>query len=182
MRALLIKVEEAASILIRVLGRRAVVDFLDLGSEEPLRAPGNLQSMLVEVRDRAAAASGSSALVDSKGQTKAGKGRASPKRGISAQTYCALFIAETWKHFRDGYPPPGNKQAQKAAEIYWQLSGGERQSWGNDNLSAWRRHFQNAAKADSVETRKLRAEFQRHLHESARLEAHASEDPSEGGT
>jgi hypothetical protein len=104
-----------------------------------------------------------------------------PKAGISAQAYCALLIAEVWLYFRDDYPSPGNTQAAEAADIYWRLLGGERQSWGSDKLIAWRSHFRKASNDQSAEMMNLRAEYQRHLRESAHL-AQAREDPSEGGT
>jgi hypothetical protein len=181
MRAALTKVAEAASVLVTALRSSAIVEFLDLGADVPLRAPGNLQAALTDLRDRAAAASRSRALVDSKGRTRAGRGRALPKAGTSAKTYCALLIAETWLYFRRDYPPPGNKEADKAADIYWSLFGGERESWGTDKLIAWRRHFREASDDQSQETKKLREEYQRHLRESAH-QAQVHEDPSQGGT
>jgi hypothetical protein len=180
MRANLNKVGEAASVLIKALRSSAIVEFLDLGAEEPLRAPGNLQAPLVDIRDRGAAASRSPALVDSKGRTKAGRGRALPKAGISAKTYCALLIAETWLYFNDNYPLPRNKQAEKAADIYWRLAGGERH-WGVDKLIAWRRHFREACADESEEIKSRRAGYQCHLRESEH-QAQALENLSKGGT
>jgi hypothetical protein len=181
MKEKLDKVGEAASVLIKALRSSAIVEFLDLGADAPLRAPGNVQALLVDIRDRAAAASRSPALVDSKGRTKAGRGRAMPKAGVSAKTYCALLIAETWLYFNGNYPPTGNKHAAEAADIYWRLSGGERQSWGNDKLTAWRRHFREASGDQSAEIKSSRAEYQRHLRESAH-QAQALDGSSEGGT
>jgi hypothetical protein len=181
-RANLPKVVEAASVLIMALDGSAIVEFLDLGADQPFRAPGNLLATLVDIGNRAAAASRSAALVDSRGRTKAGRGRALPKARISAKTYCALLIAETWLYFNGNYPPPRNKQAEEAADIYWRLAGGERQSGGEDKLIAWRRHFQDALKNQSAEMNALREEYKRHLLESARMEALTAEDPSEGGT
>ena len=179
-RAILTKVAEAASVLIKALRSSAIVEFLDLGADEPLRAPGNLQAPLVDIRDRAAAASRSRALVDSKGRTKAGRGRALPKAGISAKTYCALLIAETWLYFNGNYPLPRNRQAEEAADIYWRLAGGKRHL-GIDKLIAWRGHFQKASNDRSAEMMDLRADYQRHLRRSAE-QAQALEDPSGGGT
>jgi hypothetical protein len=179
-RTRLTEVEAAASLLIGALGNTAIVEFLDRGANQPLPAPGNLQALLVDIRDRAAAASRSPALVDSKGRTKPGRGRALPKAGISAKTYCALLIAETWMYFNDNYPLPRNKRAEEAADIYWRLAGGERH-WGKDKLIAWRRHFREASGDQSAEIKSSRAEYQRHLRESAH-QAQALEDPSEGGT
>jgi hypothetical protein len=179
MREKLTKVGEAASLLIKALGSTAIVEFLDLEADR-LLATGDAQATLVDIRDRAAAAYRSSALVDSRGRTKAGRGRALPKAGISAKTYCALLIAEAWLYFNGNYPLPRNKQAQKAADIYWRLAGGE-EHLGTDKLIAWRPHFREASGDQSAETKSSRAEYQRHLRESAH-QAQAIEDPSEGGT
>jgi hypothetical protein len=179
-RAILTKVAEAASLLVTALDSSAIVEFLGLGADRPLAR--KLQVTLFDIRDRAAAAEGSPALVDSKGRTKPGRGRALAEARISAKTYCALLIAETWFHFNGNYPPPRNKQAEEAADVYWRLAGCERQSGGEDKLIAWRRHFQEALKNQSAEMNALRAEYKRHLLESARMEALTVEDPSEGGT
>jgi len=128
MRASLAKVKEAASLLTEALGNTAIVGFLDHGADQPLPAPGNLRVLLTDLSNRAAAAYRSSTLIDSKGRTKAGKGRAWPRAVISTRAYCALFIAETWLYFRGDYPPPRNRYAAEAADIYWRLAGGERQS------------------------------------------------------
>jgi hypothetical protein len=181
MRASLVTVEKAASLLIKALSSTATVEFLDLGADQPL-APGNLQAALVDLRNRAAAASGASALVDSGGRTKAGRGRALPQPAISAQTYCALLIAETWLYFRGVYPPPRNRQAAEAADIYWRLLGAESRAWGHDKLTAWRPHFEEAARDRLADMKDLRAEYQRHLRESARMEALLSEGPTKGRT
>ena len=182
MRAILTKVAEAASVLIKALRNSAIVEFLDLGADEPLRAPGNLLATLVDIRDRAAAASRSAALVNSKGRTKAGRGRALPKAGISAKTYCALLIAETWLYFNGNYPPPRNKQAEEAADIYWRLAGGERQSGGEDKLIAWRRHFQEASQGPVRGNEGFARGISTPSPRIGAMQAQALEDPSEGGT
>ena len=147
MRANLTKVGEAASLLIKALGSSAIVEFLDLGADRPAASPRQTCRRRLSIfAIAAAAASRSSALVDSRGRTKAGRGRALPKAGISAQAYCALLIAEAWLYFRGNYPSPGNKQAAEATDIYWRLLGGELQSWGSDKLVAWRGHFRKASK------------------------------------
>jgi hypothetical protein len=174
-RAILTKVAEAASLLVTAFDSSAIVEFLGLGADRPLAR--KLQVTLFDIRDRAAAADRSPALVDSKGRTKAGRGRARPRAGISARAYCALLIAETWLYLNGNYPLPRNKQAQEAADIYWRLAGGERHL-GVDKLIAWRPHFREVSGDQSAEIKSLRAEYQRHLRESAH-QAQALEDPSE---
>jgi hypothetical protein len=80
------------------------------------------------------------------------------------------LIAETWLYCRGDYPAPGNRQAIEAADIYWRLLGAERQPWGDDNLIAWRHHFRAAGQNQTPAMMDLRAEYQRHLRESARME------------
>jgi hypothetical protein len=171
MRAILAEVGDAASLLVRALASTAIVEFLSLGADQPLHDPGEIQATLVGIRDRATSASQSSALVDSEGRTKAGRGRASPKTVASAQAYCTLLIVETWLYFHGAYPSPRNRQVEEAADVYWRLSGQAREPWGNDKLAAWRRHFHNALKDQSPDTNRIRAEIQRHLRQSAHLTA-----------
>jgi hypothetical protein len=181
MRARLAEIQEAASLLTKALGNMWVVGFLDHSADQPLPAPGNLRVLLMDLSNRAAKASRSAALINSEGRTKAGRGRAFPQPAISGQAYCALLIAETWSHFRDHYPPLRNKQAAEAADDYWGLAGGEKQSWGDDKLLSWRHHFREALNDQSPEMNTWRKEYKRHLCESARLEAALAERSSKGG-
>ena len=180
MRASLAGAEDVASLLIRTVSSTAIVEFLDIGAEKPLAA-GNLKAMLADLRNRIIAASRASALADSEGRTRAGRGRALPHPTISAQTYCALLIAETWLYFRDVYPPPRNRQAAEAADIYWGLLGAERRTWGHDKLIPWRSHFQEAGHDQSPKMAELRTEYQRHLRKSARMGAFLSEGSDKDG-
>ncbi len=167
MRAMLSKIADGASLLIRGLGYMALVEFLDAGAAKAPHDPGKLQALLVDLRDRAQAASKLPALVDDMGKSQSGRGRAVTKVAFSAQTYCALLIAETWKYFKGAYPPPRNRRAQEAADNYWRLACGKRNpTWGNDEFVAWRRHLKNACEMRSEEADKLRAECLRHLRES----------------
>ncbi|HEY4275994.1 MAG TPA: hypothetical protein VGM68_10950 [Rhizomicrobium sp.] len=164
MREILIEIVKSAGLLQRAIIEPSVQEFLSGVSTEPLELPVKFQSLLGELKKRADLASQSPILVDHKGKTKGGRNRAFPVEAISAQTYCALLIAEVWKWFRGDYPAPRNRQAQKSAEIYWHLANGPRQGWGNDTLAAWRYHIGNALKTKEKE----RTEFRRHLRESER--------------
>ncbi|MDE3174653.1 MAG: hypothetical protein KGM15_00905 [Pseudomonadota bacterium] len=178
MRAMLAAIADAAPRLVSALSSAAVVEFLDLGGEQALYNPGEINAVLVDIRDRAASAAQSPALVTN-GKTNSGRGRAAPKESMSPQTYCALLIAETWIYFHDAYPAPRNKQAQEAADIFWRLSGGLRVSGGQDKLIAWRSHIQRALKDQSGDANALREEFRRHLRLSARM-ASAPEEAADG--
>ena len=123
-------VGDAAALLQRALANPSVREFLDAGADCPINSPGKIQMILGEVRSRAEHASALPALVNEKGKTKAGRGPALLDGAISAQAYCALFIAETWKWFSGKYPAPRNRIVAKAIDLYWRLSGGQVQHWG----------------------------------------------------
>jgi hypothetical protein len=168
MRTILAEVKSSTELLLRALGTSAVREFLEPPVVGPIPTLGHWQRMLLDICDRTKRASQSPALVNAEGQTKAGKGRAVPEGTILPQVYCALVIAEAWKHFRSEYPASRNAEAARAAEEYWRLTGCERQSWSDKPLNAWRPHFQEAASQNVDE---LRGECIRHLKESA---AHAA--------
>ena len=84
-------------------------EFLNAAATTPLDAPHKFQIVLGELQIRASRALKLSNLVNSKGKTKAGRGRALPDGAISGQTYCALLIAEIWKRFHGEYPPSSNR-------------------------------------------------------------------------
>jgi hypothetical protein len=174
MRTSLVEVKNAAKVLLRALGTPAVCEFLEPRAIGPIPTLGDLQRMLIDLDDRAERGSQSPALVNAQGKTKAGTGRAVPEGAISPQVYCALMIAEAWKHFRGDYPGSRKVEAARAAEDFWRLTGCERQSWSDKPLNAWRRHFEAAETADQDE---LRGEYIRHLNESAAQAAALEPEP-----
>lgn len=170
MKRILNGVHQSAAFLQRALGEPAVREFLDIGDDRPLGSMVKFDEVLSELNRRAANAAKVPALVNSSGKTKAGQGKALPDSAISAQTYCALLIAETWRSFRGEYPPPQNVDAAKATEILWKLSGGDKQTWGNNPLGSWRHHFKKASKLPAEQER---AEIRRHLRESEYAATHS---------
>lgn len=168
MRQMLAQISSAAGLLQRALSEGSVREFLDADPSTPMDSSGKFQMILGELLFRADRAARSPILDSRTGRTKAGRGPALPDGAISAQTYCALLIAETWKWFRGEYPAPRNRQAARAVDLYWQLSGGQKQIWGNDPLSSWRHHF---IKAQAIPAEKDRAEYRRHLLEANRAAA-----------
>jgi len=172
MRTKLEKVAGAAVVLLEALSDTATKEFLDLeGRGEgqghgPIQALGSLQHALIDLRDRGTRAARSPALVDAKGKTKAGTGRALPGGATLPQATCALVIAEAWKFVRGKYPGPRNRPAAEAAEKYWVLCGAERRSWSAKTAGAWRKHFERAR---SPELEKDRNECRRHLREGRRM-------------
>jgi hypothetical protein len=162
MRKILTTVNHAAGALQRALRETAIREILDAGGDAAMQLPGNLTALLGDIEKRAKRAATLPVFVNREGKTKAGRGRALPDGAILSQTYCALLIAETWKWFRGEYPRPRNRDAAKAADLFWRLSGGEVQSWGNDKLATWRSQLKKipALKAD-----KEIAEYRRHLRE-----------------
>jgi len=159
------KVKEAAALLERALAAPSVVEFLNEGGSEPLDAPSKFQMVLGELRIRADRALKLPSLVNAKGKARAGRGPALPDAAIPTQIYYAIFISEAWKWFHGEYPAPRNERAAKAIDLYWELSGGIRQSWGSAPWKAWRHHLKVAAKTPAEQDR---AEFRRHMNEDVR--------------
>ena len=162
----LAEVNKAAAVLLRHLGSRPVVlEFLGVASGGPLALGkiGFLLAMLADVANWATKASELPTLVTPGGKTKPGQGRANPTKTIPARTFCALVIAESWKHFKGDYPHPKNRKAAEAAETYWLLSIGKKKlGWGSDELAAWTPHFRTARSAEGA---KDRARICDHLRE-----------------
>ena len=177
MRKLLVRIGKAAALLARALDEPSTREFLEAGPPSgPIENIGAFGRSLKDLADRADHASESRALVDQTGKTRAGRGRAMPSGALSAQAYCALLVAETWRYFRDKYPTQSSRKAAQAAQAYWRATGVERKGWGNDPLNAWRHHF-SAAEALKAED-KLRTEIRRHLKEHARdVERLSQPDP-----
>lgn len=165
MRRCLVKIKDAASLLQRALAEPATREFLEADPFQAIENIGGLDWVLKDLADRADRASRSPALTTKTGKTRAGRGSATPTGAYSAQTYCALLVAEIWKYFRGNYPAPRNRQAAQAADGLWRAAGGERNGWGDDPLNAWRRHF---ICARAVDDDNMRAEIQRHLDEARR--------------
>jgi hypothetical protein len=167
MRHRLGKIGEAALLLCRELGQPAIREFLEVPPAVPIENMGLLDKGLRDLAGRANRASKATSLVNKAGKSKAGRSRAAPPGAISAQTYCALLIAETWKYFRGRDPAPRNKQAAKAADAYWRAAGCERITWGEDPLNAWRYHFGKARTAEAIGG--ICADHSRHLETCTRL-------------
>jgi hypothetical protein len=164
MGKILSRVKESAALIRRATNEPSIREFLDAAGKAPLDAAFKFDRVLGELQSRAAQASKSPSLVNNENRTKAGRGRAMPDGTITAQVYCALLVAEIWKKFQKKYPAPRNKEATKATDLYWELSLGKRESWGDDPSTAWRYHLTEAA---NTPAEKDRAEIQRHLRESA---------------
>lgn len=155
-------IHDAAALLRRELGEQAMVEFLNAGDDQSMDMPAKFSLVIGEILVRADRAVKLPSLVDENGKPRAGRGPALLDGAISAQAFCALFIAEAWRAIRGEYPASRNRDATQAADIYWQQSGGkEQKGWGDDPLSAWRYHFK-VARAVATED-PLRLEIQRHL-------------------
>jgi len=140
----LVKMSESAALLTRALGESAIFPFLDVDPIVPLDAPA-LRAVAFDIYRRATEGAKSPALVDAQGKARAGRGRAMPETAISAQTFCALIIVELFRHFMGKRRlAPTNLKAAEAAELFWQIAGGQRQSWGENPIVAWRKVFKKA--------------------------------------
>jgi hypothetical protein len=171
----LAEVKNAAEILMNALGRPVVLQILGTVRPVSIAAVLFLLGTLRAVYEQASNASQSPILVKEDGRARSGQGRAFAAQTISARTYCALVIAESWKHFNGDYPPPRNRKAAEAAELLWQASIGKRSGYGGtDVLAAWRPHFK---KARSSEAEGKRAEICDLLRQ---WEARSSEAKTDG--
>ena len=168
MRKILAEVGDAAGIVQRALGANVVREMLDAGGDGPISSPGVLRQFLDDIERRANRASTSPTLINREGKTKAGRGRALPDGAVTAQTFCALLIAETWKWFNGDYPPPRNRRAAEAVDLYWRLSGGEVLSVGEDRFATWRKFFM---KIPTLKVEDDIKEYRRHLRQSEYLAA-----------
>jgi hypothetical protein len=175
MKKILDSISNAAALLQRALAASSVSEFLDAGGQGPMEAVGTFRMMASEVHMRAGAAARLPNIINARGKARAGKGRALPDRAISAQTYCALLIAETSKWFRGEYPAARSMEAAQAIDLYWKLAGGQKDSWGKDTLTSWRYHLTKALK---VEAKMERAEYHRHLTEAERSAAYFATNPA----
>ena len=141
MRRRLDRFEAAASLVSQELASTWVPEFLEADPTSPLTNPNQLIGCLEDLAYRANQAGTSVALVTEAGATKAGSGKARSVAAVSAQTYCALIIQETWKFFHGAEPPPKSRRAAEAAEVYWRASGGDPHDIGEEPLARWRYHF-----------------------------------------
>ena len=167
-RELLRQVREATAFLCRALGESSIRNFLEEKPADPIHYHGLLDRYLRDLAARATRASNSPSLADEAGKTKAGKGRAATPDAFSARTYCALLILEAWNLFRGSYPGSRNREAARAAEIFWRAAGAEKIQTEDDRdpLTAWRRHFDKAKMPRVGEH--IRQEFRRRLEVHAR--------------
>jgi hypothetical protein len=163
MKKQLTAVEDAALLLARALSDASTREFLEIaGRTENTVA---LVNPLHDVAERAKRAAASPALSTQAGKTKAGRSRAMPPNAISAKTYCAVLIAETWAYLHGRHPAPRNLQAAAAANAYWRASRGKATGWGKDPLTGWSPYFK---KAKAPAAAPIRGECRRHLIEAAR--------------
>lgn len=154
--------------------------FLEYPNELPVKTLENLSSSLVDIKSRAQHALAHPQLVGSTGKPRSGRGRSVPPDHLPAAPWCALLVAETFKHFNGTYPAASSKAAASAAECWWRIAGGDRKSWGEAPLKAWRRHFQTALSANTAqlpEPATLLGRYREHL----RIRSRVAEEMAIGG-
>lgn len=160
MKRKMVEVSEAAALLSKALTDTPTREFLEQAGDIRIENLGGLQFALEKIAERAESAAASPALTSKTGKTKSGQGKATPPNAIAPKTFCALVIAEAWKFVRGDYPAPRNREAAKAAEMFWLASGNTSAGWGADRMDAWRPHFMKARGFEGTATR---AQCQRHL-------------------
>jgi hypothetical protein len=151
MRERLSRFEAAASLITEELASPWVPEFLGADPNDASPERDTIIWVLEDLADRANRASASRALVTEAGATKADSGRARSDASVSAQTYCAMIILETWKFIHGAEPPAKSHRAAAAAEMYWRAAGGDRHSVGEEPLACWRYHFR-LARENKVKT------------------------------
>lgn len=159
MKQNLAKIRDAATTLAAALSDPAIGEFLELAGEIRIEKRGGLDHTL-----RTIAARADFALSSPSFPSKGGRGRAFPKEAIRPKVFCAIMIAETWKHFHGHYPGSRNHKAAAAAQAFWQAAGSTARGWGY-GLNGWRQPF---TIANSTAAQDLRAEYCRHLRLSER--------------
>ncbi len=157
--------EAAALEVIEGLESPWIREFLEAEPQSPFTDPELIIRVLEDLADRADQAWASPALTTDAGATKPGSGKARSVASVSAQTYCALLILETWKFFHGAEPRTKNRKAVAAAEAYWRAAGGTPHSCGDEPLVCWYYHFKLARKHKA---KALTAEYRRHLVENDR--------------
>jgi hypothetical protein len=165
MREKLNRFEEAASLLREELASPYIREFLELDPNDVSLERHQIMSVLEDLARWANQARNCNTLVTEVGVTKAGSGRARSVASVSAQTYCAMIISDTWKFVHGAEPPPKSHRAAEAAEAYWRAAGGDPHDIGEEPLARWRYHFQVARKNKATT---ITAEYKRHLVENDR--------------
>jgi hypothetical protein len=165
MRERLSRFEAASSLITEELESPWVPEFLEVDPYDPLPNLDQIIGVLEDLAYRANRAGTSVVLANEAGTTKAGSGRARPATSVSAQTYCAMIILETWKFIHGVEPLPKSGKAEEAAEAYWRTAGGRAHRSGDDPFASWRYHFRLAREGKA---KAIVAEYRRHLVENDR--------------
>ena len=156
MKICLAKIGKAAEQLVKGLGDVSTREFLEFEGKTQFEPYGALDHALRKIAERAQFARSSLPV-------HGGRGRAIPQEAVPPKIFCALMVAETWKHVHGHYPGLYSRKAAAAAQALWNAADGKDTSWG-DRDSAWWRHF-SAAMTTNTEDR---AEYCRHLRISQR--------------
>jgi hypothetical protein len=165
MRKRLSRFEAAALLVSEEVASPWVLEFLGADPNNTSPKYDMIIRVLNELANGANRASTSRALATEAGVTKAGSGRPRSDASVSAQTYCAMIISETWKFIHGAEPPANCHRAAEAAEAYWRAAGGDPRSVGEEPLARWRYHFE-LARENKAKT--ITAEYRRHLVENER--------------
>jgi hypothetical protein len=167
MRKRLAQIQLAAATLLHSFQHAPTKEFLEREGAIRIENFGGLEHTLRTIGERAATAAVSTTISETLAKAKKGTGKALPAISIPPKAFCALIVAEVWKHVRGNYPAMGSKEAATAAEAYWCASGGSTKSWGTQTHRSWSYHFR---KARTPAAEQLRREVCRHCMENAHLQ------------
>ena len=110
------------------------------------------------------------ALTGPTGKVKVGRGHAFSAQTFSPEVYCAVLIAECWRHVRGDYPAPRTKGAQKAADLLWVMVGGNRREHLSDPIASWRPYLTQATRASAPKYLEVfRSDIRRRLADAAHI-------------
>jgi hypothetical protein len=165
MRKKLSRFQLAAALVSEGLTSPYIREFLELDPSDISLERHQIMPALEDLAKWANQASYSDTLATKAGLTKSGSGRARSVASVSAMTYCAMIISETWKFVHRAEPPAKSRRAAEAAEVYWRAAGGDPHSVGEEPLARWRHHFR-LARENKATT--ITAEYRRYLVESDR--------------
>lgn len=139
-------IEKATNTIITEFADPAIVEFIysERGPGSFLPPPPVYFADLLPLRNAASKAAKHSKLTAGDGKALPGRVRAAVTPTLSARTYCAMAVAEIWRHLKGSYPLPRNRKAAEAAQTLWSLSTNARPGAASDPQSLWRGHFEIA--------------------------------------
>ena len=179
-------VDRAAEILIATIAyppSRELLEPTDLGVVPEV---GELIGALRGVQGRARAALQSPSLRMEDGTAPRGRGRVALEGATHPKVAVAGMIVLAWEEVRGRRPGPRNREAWRAADLFWRWTTGmvpkrvrlkEQAPRGKDRLTHWRRYFA-AALAETPILGSNHEAYARHLRQARAQQTKNHDDPA----